>query len=47
LHFYSDPDARVDTKKNAKAWQNLQSQLDSLQQRKTPPAEAGPSVLHP
>jgi len=46
LHFYSDPDARLETKKNAKAWQNLQNQLETLKQRAAPPAQAGPPVLN-
>jgi hypothetical protein len=46
LHFYSDPEARLETKKNAKAWQNLQNQLETLKQRAAPPAEAGPPVLN-
>jgi Zinc dependent phospholipase C len=46
LQFYSDPNARVDTRKNAKAWQTLQNQLDTLKQRAVPPAEARPPVLN-
>jgi len=33
MQFYSDPNAQVDTQKNAKAWQTLQNQLDTLKQR--------------
>ncbi len=37
MQFYSDPNAQVDTQKNAKAWQTLQNQLDTLKQRAVPP----------
>jgi hypothetical protein len=33
MQFYSDPNAQVDTQKNAKAWQTLQNQLDTFKQR--------------
>jgi hypothetical protein len=33
LHFYSDPNAPIATRKNKKAWQKLQDQLSKLKQR--------------
>jgi hypothetical protein len=33
LHFYSDPNAPVATRKNAKAWKKLQEELTRLKQR--------------
>jgi Zinc dependent phospholipase C len=40
LHFYSDPNAPVVTRKNKKAWRKLQAQLEKLKQ-----AAAEPPVL--
>jgi hypothetical protein len=33
LHFYADPSAPIVTKKNARAWQKLQDELDALKRR--------------
>ncbi len=38
LAYYSDPDAPITTKKNAKAWQRVQSNLMALRQMGTPAA---------
>jgi len=40
LQFYSDPNARVTTRKNAQAWQKLQDGLERLKQR--PVSQPGP-----
>ena len=42
LHFFSDPDAPYATKRNVKAWANLQTQLEQL--KAAPPAEVLPST---
>jgi hypothetical protein len=46
LQFYSDPDAKVSTRKNAKAWQKLQDELESLRQRAVSQTSAEPPVLN-
>jgi len=43
LQFYADPDAPVATRKNAKAWRQLQDQLQQLKQRAAAPPERPPS----
>jgi len=35
LHFYSDPNAQLVTKKNAKAWRKLQDELKKLKEEGT------------
>ncbi len=45
LTFYADPNAAVATKKDAKAWRKLQSQLTQLKEKPTEPAAAGSSFL--
>jgi hypothetical protein len=46
LHFYSDPNAPVATRKNAKAWQKLQDELEKLKQRSVSQTTAEPPVLN-
>src|SRR6266853_4258006 len=46
LHFYSDPNAPVATRKNAKAWQKLQDELEKLKQRAVSQAGEEPPVLN-
>jgi hypothetical protein len=46
LHFYSDPDAPVATRKDAKAWQKLQDELESLKQRAVSPTDEKSPVLN-
>jgi len=46
LHFYSDPNAPVATRKNAKAWQKLQDELEKLKQRAVSQAGEEPLVLN-
>ena len=46
LHFYSDPDAHVATRKDAKAWQKLQDELESLKQRAVSPTDEKSPVLN-
>jgi hypothetical protein len=43
LQFYADPNAPVATRKNAKAWRQLQDQLQQLKQRAAAPPEQPPS----
>jgi hypothetical protein len=43
VQFYSDPTAPVATRKNAKAWRQLQDQLQQLKQRVATPPEQPPS----
>ncbi len=43
LQFYADPNAPVATRKNAKAWRQLQDQLQQLKQRAAAPPERPPS----
>ena len=44
LQFYADPNAPVVTRKNAKAWRQLQDQLQQLKQRiAVPPVQQPPS----
>ena len=43
LEFYADPNAPVATQKNAKAWRQLQDQLQQLKQRAAAPPERPPS----
>src|SRR6266853_3551680 len=44
LQFYADPNAPVATRKNAKAWRQLQDQLQQLKQRTAaPPVQQPPS----
>jgi hypothetical protein len=45
LNFYSDPDAPVATRKDAKAWQKLQDELERLKQRATSPTDEKSPVL--
>ena len=42
LQFYADPNAPVATRKNAKAWRQLQDQLQQLKQRAAAPPEQPP-----
>jgi len=42
LHFFSDPDAPYATKRNVKAWADVQTQLEQL--KAAPPAEVLPSI---
>jgi len=42
LQFYADPNAPVATRKNAKAWRQLQDQLQQLKQRVAAPPEQPP-----
>jgi len=42
LHFFSEPDAPYATKRDAKAWANVQVQLEQL--KAAPPPEVLPSV---
>src|SRR5882672_10647079 len=42
LEFYADPNAPVATRKNAKAWRQLQDQLQQLKQRAAAPPERPP-----
>jgi len=42
LHFFSDPDAPYATKRNVKAWADVQTQLEQL--KAAPPAEILPST---
>jgi hypothetical protein len=46
LQFYSDPNAKVSTRKNAKAWQKLQDELQTLKQRAVSQTEAEAPVLN-
>jgi hypothetical protein len=46
LNFYSDPDAPVATRKDAKAWQKLQDELESLKQRALSPTDEKSPVLN-
>jgi len=46
LNFYSDPDAPVATRKDAKAWQKLQDELESLKQRAVSPTDEKSPVLN-
>jgi len=46
LHFYSDPNAPVATRKDAKAWQKLQDELEKLKQRAVSQAGEEPPVLN-
>jgi hypothetical protein len=46
LHFYSDPNAPVATRKDAKAWQKLQDGLERLKQRAVSQTTAEPPVLN-
>jgi hypothetical protein len=46
LNFYSDPDAPVATRKDAKAWQKLQDELERLKQRATSPTDEKSPVLN-
>jgi Zinc dependent phospholipase C len=46
LNFYSDPDAPVATRKDAKAWQKLQDELEKLKQRATSPTDEKSPVLN-
>ena len=46
LHFYSDPGAPVATRKDAKAWQKLQDELESLKQRAVSPTDEKSPVLN-
>jgi hypothetical protein len=46
LHFYSDPDAPDATRKDAKAWQKLQSELETLKQRAASPTDEKAPVLN-
>jgi hypothetical protein len=39
LHFYADPNAPNATKKNAKDWQKLQDELETLKQSAAAPAQ--------
>jgi hypothetical protein len=43
LQFYADPNAPVATRKDAKAWRQLQDQLQQLKQRASAPPEQPPS----
>jgi hypothetical protein len=48
VQFYSDPNAPVETKKNAKAWSKLQDELGQLKQRTAqPPVENKPDIPKP
>jgi hypothetical protein len=40
LHFFSEPDASYATKRNVKAWANVQMQLEQL--KAAPPSELLP-----
>ncbi len=42
LHFFSEPDAPYATKRNVKAWAQVQVQLEQL--KAAPPSEVLPSV---
>jgi hypothetical protein len=42
LHFFSEPDAPYATKRNVKAWANVQAQLEQL--KAAPPPEVLPSI---
>jgi hypothetical protein len=44
VQFYADPNAPVATRKNAKAWRQLQDQLQQLKQRAAAPSVAPPVV---
>jgi Zinc dependent phospholipase C len=46
LHFYSDPNVPVATRKNAKAWQKLQEELEKLKQRSVSQSSVEPPVLN-
>jgi hypothetical protein len=46
LQFYSDPNAPVATRKNAKAWQKLQNELEQLRQRAATQSLEQPPVLN-
>jgi hypothetical protein len=46
LQFYSDPNAPVATRKNAKAWQKLQDELKQLRQRAATQSLEQPPVLN-
>jgi hypothetical protein len=46
LHFYSDPDAPDATRKDAKAWQKLQSELETLKQRAASPTDEKAPALN-
>jgi hypothetical protein len=46
LHFYSDPNVPVATRKNAKAWQKLQEELEKLKQRSVSQSSAESPVLN-
>jgi hypothetical protein len=46
MQFYADPNARVTTRKDAKAWRKLQDELNSLKQRAVSTATNGSPVLN-
>jgi zinc dependent phospholipase C len=46
LHFYSGPNVPVATRKNAKAWQKLQEELEKLKQRSVSQSSVEPPVLN-
>jgi len=46
LQFYSDPNAPVATRKDAKAWRKLQDELDQLKQRAGLQSREEPPVLN-
>jgi hypothetical protein len=45
LRFYSDPNANVATKNDAKAWRKLQDELTQLKEKSTEQIPEGSSFL--
>jgi hypothetical protein len=45
LRFYSDPNANVATKKDAKAWRKLQDELTQLKEKPAEHVHEGSSFL--
>jgi hypothetical protein len=43
LQFYADPSAPIATKKNGKAWRQLQNELDTLRSGATQPRQERPA----
>ena len=43
LHFYSDPNAPIATRKNKKDWQKLQSELEKIKQQSASPVAQPPA----